>query len=250
MKVVILLALIALASAKRRSIASYEQLISRIGSSRPVGADPAFDCAWRVFALEYGQKIQPYMTPAQYQALTDAVSLCPGDVAPPFATSLQTEPGVPKAQLRSDVLIYVDAEDGSDANNGTITSPLQTLPAALAASRQARIKGASAPGIVLRDTGTFYLNETLVLTAADSQLSFTAYAGEQPVVSGGIPYHGLVWSAHNLTNSSWGPVLQDENAVYGLCGDPGVPNKGAMPDWQSCQASCQGDDTCTGMIAT
>jgi len=47
-----------------------------------------------------------------------------------------------------------------------------------------------------------------------------------PVISGGIPVAVTNWAPYNVTtNSTWGAVLPGMNAVYGECGNPGVPNK-------------------------
>ena len=96
--------------------------------------------------------------------------------------------------------------------------------------------------------GTHVLGATIALTPADSLLSFTAYPGEAPVVTGALPLPPLSWQPYNITNSTpprWGPLLPDHNAVSGECPSGGVPDKGVMKDWQACQASCQGDASCT-----
>lgn len=79
------------------------------------------------------------------------------------------------------------AVDGNDADRGTIDQPLKTLHRAVKLSRGA--KAGEARTIHLR-RGTHYLDETLVLTPADSgreagPLTIRSYAGEKATVSGG-----------------------------------------------------------------
>jgi hypothetical protein len=190
-----------------------------------------FDCAWRYFALQYASQIQPWLTAAQLQLVNNSlafqtacagVDYTPPPALPPTRTALFPPPasGLHTATCTG-VCIFVDATKGSDSNPGTESAPLRTIPAAINATRSS---GSPSPTIVLRN-GTFYINSTITLTPADSGLTIAAYEGEAPVLSGGIPAV-VSWSPFNVSNStSWGPVLVDENAVYGQCGNAGVPNK-------------------------
>ena len=85
---------------------------------------------------------------------------------------------------------------GSDRNPGTAQRPLQTFAAAQRAARQS-------PGaVVLFHAGTYYLQETIVLTPADSGTTYAAAPGEQVAISGGTkidlkwePYQDGIWRA-------------------------------------------------------
>ncbi len=86
---------------------------------------------------------------------------------------------------------YYVSTSGSDANAGTLEKPFATLERAQEAVRKA-------PGDVILRGGTYYLARTLVFTARDSgspakPVSYQAYPGEQPVISGGVRLEGLAW---------------------------------------------------------
>src|ERR1017187_7575668 len=79
---------------------------------------------------------------------------------------------------------YYVAPAGNDANPGTIGRPFASLQRAQAALRQKR-------GTVYLRGGTYYLPETLVLTAQDSgakdaPVVFQPYQNEHAVLSGGV----------------------------------------------------------------
>ncbi|MCL5098942.1 MAG: PDZ domain-containing protein [Candidatus Omnitrophica bacterium] len=89
------------------------------------------------------------------------------------------------------------APGGSDGNDGAKAKPFATLARAQQAARVA----AKPVTIWLRD-GTFYLADTLVLTAEDSGTTWQAVANETPVISGGMkldlrwePYTNGIWQA-------------------------------------------------------
>ena len=107
--------------------------------------------------------------------------------------------------------VFVDAGGAGsddDAQPGDLARPLATIHAAVARVRARRAAAAAAPAparacIVLR-AGTHYLGSAgaVLLTAADSGLSFTAYHGdaEPAAVSGGVPLLGLgAWRPYNVT---------------------------------------------------
>jgi hypothetical protein len=133
---------------------------------------------------------------------------------------------------------------GSDAAAGTQAAPMQHVAAAVA-----RARGLPQPAAVVLRAGVHRLTETLALGAADNGLTIAAFDGEAPVVTGALPLPPLTsWQPYNVTNSTpphWGPVLPDHNAVSGECPSGSVPDKGVMKDWQTCQASCQGNTSCT-----
>ncbi len=106
--------------------------------------------------------------------------------------------GAGKDDARVDATFFV-ATDGNDSWTGTLPTPNAEKNdgpfATLARARDAvRAKKAAEPiaqpVIVMVRAGTYYLDETLVFTPQDSgtaecPISYVAYPGEQPVVSGG-----------------------------------------------------------------
>jgi hypothetical protein len=96
--------------------------------------------------------------------------------------------------------IYVSPK-GSDANPGTIEKPVASVTRAQELARTARSSG---PVTVSLREGTHYLKAPLVFTDADSgtsaaPVSYQAYEGEKPVLSGGRLLTNLDWKPY--TNS-------------------------------------------------
>ena len=90
------------------------------------------------------------------------------------------------------------APGGNDTNPGTLEKPFATLGRAHQAARKAA--GREAVTVFVRE-GTFYLPETLILTAEDSgtkaaPVVYRAYEKEQAVISGGIRLKDLTWEPY------------------------------------------------------
>ncbi|WP_194420586.1 right-handed parallel beta-helix repeat-containing protein [Microbacterium abyssi] len=91
----------------------------------------------------------------------------------------------------SELTVYV-AEDGDDANDGSLDAPLATIAAArdVLAGRTS----AEAPGTVWVRGGTYVLDDTIALTGADnSWVTYSAYRGEDVDITG----------AHELPADGW-----------------------------------------------
>eukprot|EP01043_Picozoa_sp_COSAG02_P027715 COSAG02_NODE_1647_length_11517_cov_2.751533_12_plen_375_part_00 len=136
---------------------------------------------------------------------------------------------------RGGFVVYANAERGSDDAAGTIAAPLRTIEAAVSAVRKHRslsqlYSATAAPSsgtnatIVLR-AGTYYVDQPITLSAADSWLTITSFEHERVEVSGGVPLGDLewklqrdgaaaaggtagapVWTMHNNTNNVFGEV--------------------------------------------
>lgn len=96
--------------------------------------------------------------------------------------------------------IFVNRSSGDDRNNGTVADfPLETLAASQRAAVRIR-KFAGENIVVCISGGSYFLEETLHLTIADSGISFVGQrseSGEEALVSAGIPVTG--WGTHPLT---------------------------------------------------
>ena len=109
------------------------------------------------------------------------------------------------------VELYVSVS-GNDEADGSISSPLATLPVAVEMLRELRKAGNEDPAVIYLREGRHQLDQTLVLGIEDglqssaqptsfeeygagpskgpAHLTFAAYPGEHPVVSSGMPVSG------------------------------------------------------------
>ena len=86
------------------------------------------------------------------------------------------------------------AVNGSDSNDGTLSRPFASLPRAAAAVRALGPRTPGSTAVFVR-AGTYYLGAApLVLSEADSNVSWATYPGDAPVVlSGGVHLGTLNW---------------------------------------------------------
>jgi len=89
-------------------------------------------------------------------------------------------------------MVFFVSKEGDDANPGTEDKPFATLKRARDAIRALKREqeGLKQSVSVIVRGGKYYLDEPLVLTAEDSgtkewEITYTAYPGEQPILSGG-----------------------------------------------------------------
>ena len=148
----------------------------------PVNVAPSLDCDLRTLAWSYAKKLLPQY--GTFQAVYDAlqlqncnVSLKSGKVYGPHPFHYNS--------YRDGVEIFVDAENGDDNNNGDMSHPVKSVEKALALFRSQTVK--SPTSIYLRN-GTYYLQDTIVLDATDSNLTLSGYKDEAPIISGGEVY--------------------------------------------------------------
>ena len=146
------------------SNATSEYLMSLITSSRPAFADNEFDCSWRRLAFTYASSLQPTFSTERARELHDAlqlVKMCGEGFTPPPTSSRK-----PRAPQAADVTIFI-SPSGSDSSEGSADHPMQTLGAALNATRHRRAGNAAATAAILLRNGTYYLEDTLVLDGRD-----------------------------------------------------------------------------------
>ncbi len=98
---------------------------------------------------------------------------------PPAPEPVEVQQPATPAAPPSGPAFYV-APNGSDNNPGTIDRPFATLEAA----RNAMRDNPNIDTTYIRE-GTYHLDETLRLDGRDNGVSFEAYPGEKPVISGG-----------------------------------------------------------------
>jgi hypothetical protein len=178
-------------------VATLQVLLAKVRASRPEGADPDFDCAWRKYAYEYAQSIQPHLPSdtSKTKQLFDALELdvlCGQTYEASTANGKNGSASIlggscPPKSIR----VYVNAQNGSDANDGTPARPLKTLASAVAATRTGRVS--SAPACILLASGVYHLESTIRLGPADSGLSIVGEQGA--TLSGGILVQGVQWQA-------------------------------------------------------
>lgn len=76
--------------------------------------------------------------------------------------------------------------NGKDSNSGTINNPFASIENALETIRRERIFGFSGNYTINIREGIYNLNKTILLTPADSSITFKAYNGEKVTISGGL----------------------------------------------------------------
>lgn len=140
-------------------------------------------------------------------------ALPPGVPSSPSAAALGGESSLTSAPPA--VLLYV-SPNGNDANPGTETAPLATLLKARDAVGSNNAAGVKGDVTVLLRGGTYTLDRTLIFgpkfSGTDHRaITFAAYPGEHPVVSGGRRITGWqrqqgdIWSAQlpEVKNGNW-----------------------------------------------
>ena len=123
------------------------------------------------------------------------VHYAPGLLAPGLVAA-----GKPQATF------YV-SPTGTDTGSGTEQAPFQTLERARQAVAALTTTMTGDIEVVLRG-GTYQLSEPLRLGAADSganghRVSYRAYPGERPVLSGGVPITGWTQDTTQLNRNRW-----------------------------------------------
>lgn len=174
-----------------------------VHGARPVKADAGLDCALRRLAIDYAAKILPTHRGADaLMRVADALQyeqLCNGSTSQEVQLAMERAPPrtwVPKI-VPGDYDAYVCPTTGHDGEQalGIVGLPFRTLERALASVRAARLENQSDCGsmVATRCTqttiwlrkGIHRLHATVVLTPADSNLTFHGYPNESAVLSGG-----------------------------------------------------------------
>eukprot|EP00051_Salpingoeca_urceolata_P020613 m.311430 g.311430 ORF g.311430 m.311430 type:complete len:450 (+) comp19652_c1_seq9:217-1566(+) len=126
---------------------------------------------------------------------------------------------------------------GLDSNPGTILKPFATIVHAVASAR-----AVVGPVAVLLRTGTYYLENTIVLTPQDAHLTIQSYNGEAVEVSGAAPLPSLQWQVYNLSKGSM-QIFESANDVYNM--GAGVDYYGKTQTADNCSDACMARKNCT-----
>lgn len=112
-----------------------------------------------------------------------------------FSTIEFTAPVFASGQQTGQITYYVSLQ-GSDSWPGTLAQPFRTIEKARDTVRSLKNAGGlTSPVTVYIREGTYYLDQTITFTQDDSgtqscPVTYAAYPGEKPVISGGKPISG------------------------------------------------------------
>ena len=149
----------------------------------PINAEPSLDCDLRNLAYQYAQKLLPQY--GSFQAVYDALQLQNCDIILSSGKLYEPRPFLYQSYKEGAIEIYVDAVNGNDDNSGDISHPLQSIVKAIELFRSQVVRS---PTTIYLRKGTYYLEQTLKLSPADSGLTIAGYEDEAPVISGGKLY--------------------------------------------------------------
>ena len=152
------------------------------GLLSPLNVDKSLDCELRNLAYNYAQKLLPQY--GKFQAVHDALQLHDCDISL-SSGKYEQRPFRYQSYKEDAGKIYVDVVNGNDENSGDITHPLQSIAKAIELFRSQVVRF---PTTIYLRKGTYYLEQAITLSAADSGLTIAGYEDEAPVISGGRLY--------------------------------------------------------------
>ena len=171
---------------------------SRTASTGAPGPDLEVECAMRSVAFDMSQRhpaakrhADMIHTSLQMDKCSDAAALVVATEPAPCADGRHWSMSGHPTQAPGGKTFWVDCSAGDDTNPGTKEAPFGSVAQAHTASRAAGV-GAQ----VFFRAGTCYLNETLLLTEADSGVAWSSWNGEAVTFSAGAPLVGLQWSRY------------------------------------------------------
>lgn len=204
-------------SARALSDADFRAAIAS-SHARGETAPPDWECSWRPLAYAYAVALQPWRPASAFADIHDALeltTLCNVTFVPPPGADAAAAARRLAPLPAAGTTLYVDPVGGNDNNDGSEGAPLAHVAVAVA-----KMDGAPRPSLVVLRAGVHRLSETITLGASDSGLSFAAYPGEAPVVTGGtvitpvwVPYNvsaGGSWVTATGSNNMYGQVRRGE----------------------------------------
>ena len=148
-------------------------------------------------------------------------------------------------QTNADVTVYVDPVQGSDNNPGTSNlKPVKSIEAAVRVYRYKKTSK-SDQGLISLAPGTYYLTETISLTAEDSNLVICGDGHEDTFISGGKNYT-FDWKTYVKKMQ---PLEKDISVISSAVDKVGSTNIqakyiGKMKKVSDCQTACLKDTSC------
>eukprot|EP01083_Nonionella_stella_P305540 1066275_1 len=183
-----------------------------INSGTPGGIPLSFDCAVRRYAWEYGKQIQPRH--GHFVELFDALQLAACNVTRPSAK--KRFPPKYKTNTASSCTYYIDVNSGSDTNDGSLSSPFQSILKGIETTRSRRKTTPNAACVLQLMEGTYYQSQTIELTSTDSSLTIQNYNGQKVTISGGVPLQfDAPWKLDTYEETQW-VAYADWSNVYGI----------------------------------
>ena len=138
-----------------------------------------------------------------------------------------------------DISVYVDPVKGHDNNSGTSGQPVKTIEAAVRVYRYKKMSKSEQGAIYLKP-GTYFLSNTIKLTAEDSNLAIIGDTHENTIISGGRKYT-FSWKTH---------VREIRSQVDTTVVETGNGNNGKSKYYgkvisaDECQRACDKDTGC------
>ena len=150
-----------------------------------------FDCPMRQLALEFAMETQPFLAADKLQEIADALNGAKEAVnksCVTVPTDWKLKETLPASWNDFDASapsIFVDYYRGNDENDGSISSPLKHLDAAVAFARS-KYGPHQFKQIILRE-GRHYLRKTIDITPQDNNLLISNFDAESVELSAAQP---------------------------------------------------------------
>ena len=140
-----------------------------------------------------------------------------------------------------DISVYVDAVKGDDDNPGTSDKPVKTIQAAIRIYRYKKTSK-SEQGLISLGAGTYFLTDTINITAEDNNLVILGESSDNTFISGGKQYT-FDWKSFAREMR---PLEMETDLMNGALDNKEGNTKqfGKVANASDCQAACEKDTTC------
>eukprot|EP01083_Nonionella_stella_P012567 35640_1 len=179
------------------------------------GPYPAsFDCPMRQLALEFAQNIQPHLCDDQLQEIADALNGSPE--ARNCSVSPQYLPFKPKHKHR----MPSEWKDNDTTIPTIYVSQSPDPPASVAVFKSLQLAvdyaretyGPTQPKKIIVMEGTYYLDDTLHLSAMDSNLIISNENNAEVIISGAVLLNHLDWKLYNDNRNLYYTFIDTDRA--------------------------------------
>jgi hypothetical protein len=177
-------------------------------------------------ALEFANKLinetSPQTALAKHwpQYVFDGLELksC-GDSSPSITNLAKARAVIPEQPVEQAAVVFYADANASVGGDGSLNAPFPSVADALEAVRNARHNLTTPSAVVYLRAGTFFVQEEIVLSELDSNLTISAYQGEEVWLSGGVPLESPSWS--DAGGGVWqtrleGPGIADIPSLFTL----------------------------------